>query len=117
MNGKITQKAFVEAMVNNLTFFVGVSRKLNLNFYKSFFDEALPEYVNGSNNGSKLIEKRSCQARSKDLVFSDGSHLNISGREFYRVDGNCYTLYVCVERWIDKWDDKEYIKSMLYIVM
>lgn len=111
--GKITRKEFVEALTTNLSHFAGVTRTFDLNYFKSFFDEALPK----AKTDGVLLEMRSCTARSKDLVFSGGSHLELSGREFYRVDGNCYTLYVCLQRWIDQWNNKDYIKSMLYIVM
>jgi len=111
--GKITRKEFVEALTTNLSHFAGVTRTFDLNYFKSFFDIGIPK----AKADGILMEMRSCTARSKDLVFSGGSHLELSGREFYRVDGNCYTLYVCLQRWNDQWDNKDYVKSMLYIVM
>jgi len=109
---KITRREFVEAMTGNLTHFVGVTRVFDLAYYKSFFDEA----INNWKREGAIIEKRSCIARSKDLVFSGGSHLDLTGREFYKVVGNCYTLYVCLEKWFDEWDKVEKTKSMLYVV-
>lgn len=110
---KITKREFVEAMTGNLTHFVGLSRVFDLDYYKSFFDEAIPDWK----QKGAIIEKRSCVARSKDLVFSDGSHLDLTRREFYKVIGSCYVLYVCVEKWFDKWDEKEMSKSMIYMIM
>lgn len=110
---KITRREFVEALTGNSSSFVGVTRTFDLGYFKSFFDEAIPDWK----RKGAIIEKRSCQARSKDLVFSGGSHLDLTGREFYKVIGNCYALYVCVERWFDEWDSMERTKSMLYVVM
>lgn len=112
MTGRITQKAFVEAMTNNITSFVGVVRCLDLNYFKSFFDEAVPDWK----RKGIILEKRTCEARSKDLVFSGGSHLDLTGREFFKVDGNGYAIYICLEHWIDEWDHIPRFKSMLYLI-
>ena len=109
---KITQREFMEAMTGNLTHFVGIVKFHDLAYFTLFLDEAIQNWK----REGVIIEKRSCVARSKDLVFSGGSRLDLTGMEFYKVIGNCYTLYVCLKKWFDEWDKVERTKSMLYVV-
>ena len=109
---KITRKEFINAMVENLSIFAGVVRGA---FDLEYTKETIREQVDKIRRDGIVVEKRSAVARSHDLVFSGGSHLELDKREFEKLDcGNC-VMYICREHGLDSWGD-EYDKRMVYVV-
>ena len=113
---RITQKAFVEAMTRNSSIFIGVAhQKQEGTALKEAFDSEIERWkLQGI---PRRFRFRTCRARSKDLIFSNDSHLDLSGREFFRLEGNGYAVLSCVERWIDRWDNVECVREMIYLIL
>lgn len=91
---KITKKAFIEAMVANLTYFCGTTKRL-------YTKDEVYSCVRDCFNPEIVLELRSCVARSKDLVFTGDSHLGLaSGMEFYKYEYPEGVVYVAHENWV-----------------
>lgn len=109
---KVTKKDFVEAMTGNVTIFAGIVRFFDADYLTS----AVHDFIDRVNRDNLIVNKRTCEARSHDLVFSGGSHLDLRGNDFYKLDcGNC-EAYVCVETWLDTFDNSKHQKSMVYVI-
>ena len=104
---KITKKAFINALVNNNSAFVGLTRRL---YAKDEIKDFEPE----------KLEKGTCIARSRDLAFAGGSHLYFdqigSKYNFFVYDYPKYKIYICHNTWYDDFDQKEYGKALYYLI-
>lgn len=107
---KITKKEFVKAMTENTSIFVGITRKIAT---KDELELCLENYFKFINDGN-LVEKRSAVARSKDLIFSGGSRLDLKGR-FEKHTFDKGTFYLCHQEYNSEYDGKTE-KNMYYLV-
>lgn len=108
---KITKKEFVEKLTGNKSVFCGLSKRL-------YAKEELETGVRGLLKDIKAgnhVEMRSCKARSRDLLFSGGSHLDINGRTFGKYEYDGATVYTCHEEEILHGSEK-YEKTMYYLI-
>ena len=112
---KITKRAFIEAMVANSTIFAGVTKRL--------LSEV--EAIEGMRRiiaNAVHCESRTCKARSRDLVFSNGSHLDfnqVGSYEFYKFvdpDNSENEMYACCHNYHDDFDNKDCASVMWYIL-
>ncbi len=87
---KITRKEFINAMVGNLSIFAGVIRGA---FDLEYTKETIREQIDKIRRDGVIVEKRSAVARSHDLVFSGGSHLELDKREFEKNACGSAELY------------------------
>jgi hypothetical protein len=109
---KITKKAFIDAMVNNLTTFCGNTRRL----YEA--DEVYCA-IRDLFDKSVFVEQRSCVARSRDLVFSGGSHLSfdqVGSYNFHKYEYPEGSVYVCCHNYHDDFDNTDRVNAMYYLV-
>lgn len=98
---KVTRKEFVQAMTSNATIFAGVTRIDNLDYIRNVIHDSMEDK-------NVIREKRTCVARSHDLVFSGKSYLTLDHLEFFKLDcGNCITYVAKM---------KDYNKSMVYVI-
>ena len=106
---KITRKEFVGALTGNMSIFFGMTKRL---FSE---DELMPTLTNDVLR--ELMEKRNCVERSKDLVFSGDSHLELTGKTFGKYEYGKDTVYTCHEEHLDKFDNTMHEKTLYYLVM
>lgn len=107
---KITRKEFVKAMTENTSIFVGVTRKIAT---KDELELCLENYFKSINDGI-LVEKRTAVARSKDLVFTGGSHLDLRGTyEKYVFE---HGTFYCNHQEYDSEINGKSEKNMYYLV-
>lgn len=98
---KVTRKEFVQAMTSNATIFAGVTRIDDLDYIRNVIHDSMEDK-------NVIREKRTCVARSHDLVFSGDSHLTLDQMDFYKLDcGNCTAYIAKMKNWN---------KSMVYVV-
>ena len=90
----ITKKAFIDAMTKNRTHFCGTARQL-------FTKDELYCKIGYCFDKSNIIEYRTCEARSNDLVFTGDVHMYFeSGMEFYEYSYPKGTVYIAHKEWV-----------------
>lgn len=109
---KITKKAFIDAMTSNLTIFCGNTKQLlpEENVH-SFVKKLIDNYVH--------YEPRSCTARSKDLMFSNGSYLSfnqVGSYEFHKYEFPEGVMCICCHNYHDDFDNNDYVNAMYYFI-
>lgn len=110
---KITRKEFVGALTGNMSIFFGMTKRL-------FSEDEVKlsvENIKKSLASGELMEKRNCVERSKDLVFSGDSHLELTGKTFGKYEYGKDTVYTCHEEHLDKFDNTMHEKTLYYLVM
>ena len=109
---KITKKSFIEAMVNNNSSFIGITRSL-LNkdeVYCVIQDILKPDVI---------LEKRSCTAYSRGLRFSGNNVLGFDqyGKyEFFEYTYPEAVVYICCHSYYDEFDKITRVKAMHYLI-
>lgn len=108
---KITKKEFVNAMVGSTTIFCGLTNC----FDPQKIGTAINDWKSDVIKKGFRIYNRSAYARSKDIVFSDGSHLFTSGMHFYKIDTGSCIAYIA-RHYVEDDVYGTYDKSMVYII-
>jgi hypothetical protein len=109
---KITKKAFVDTLTSNPTTFCGFTKRLYTSdeVYCAIRNLLQPDVI---------LEQRSCKARSRDLVFCNGSHLDFmqgAKHDFYEYAYPEGKVYVYCYTWIDEWDNTMQSKALYYLI-
>lgn len=109
---KITKKSFIGIMTDHETTFIGVTRKLLTSdeVYCKIADLLKSDYI---------LEKRTCYARSNDIVFSGGSILdfNQNGKyTFYNYEYPTCSILVCCHETYDPFDECYHERCMYYMI-
>lgn len=111
---KITKKSFIDEMINNPIYFIGVTQKLIEK------DELFCRLADLLNDDNSILEQQTYKARSKDLVSNSGSVLSfnqIGNYTFYKYEytNNKYIL-ICLHTYFDDFDNINRYKAMYYYI-
>ena len=109
---KITKKAFIEYITSNESYFAGITRRLYAD------DElycALRDVIEKDNN--EFLAMRTATARSKDIIFSNGSYLDFpSGCEYHMYDYTKAQVAIQLDQWHDDFDNVDRAKALYYVI-
>jgi hypothetical protein len=109
---KITKRAFVEAMVGNLTMFCGVTSRI-------LPEDELHSFIKKLDENRMYYESRSCEAHSTYLKFSNGSYLylnEVGSHDYYKYEFPEGIMYVCCHTYHDDFDNVDRVKAMYYCI-
>lgn len=110
-NMKITQREFAEAMTRNQSIFAGITHTFDLGFIR----DTIREQMEAIRRDGIIVNKRIGKLHSNYIIFSGGSRLDLSYREFYKVNCGNSIAYICRDHGVDMWN-KPFDKSMVYVV-
>lgn len=107
---KITKKEFVEALTGKESIFLALDNN------SVCCAEVIIKFVDKHRAVINSLPKRTC-VKSTRLKFSDGSQLDVNCKQYkvYIHKENGYNIYALEHTWYDKFDDKEYSKTMYYM--